>query len=118
MRARIERRAYKGKLDLPKANKPRLIVLTPQARDAVLPLDRSKPIIFTAKRGGPLSQSGLTWYWRPVAARFGRKTTPYELRHFAAHYLYVTHGLPARVVAAQLGHGGPKLVEELYGHGD
>ena len=27
-------------------------------------------------------------------------------------------GPPARVVAAQLGHDGPKLIEQLYGHGD
>ena len=27
-------------------------------------------------------------------------------------------GLPARVVAAQLGHSSPRLVEELFGHGD
>ena len=118
MRIRVERRVYKGSLDVPKSNRPRLIVLTPAARDAVLGLPRSRRLIFTGKRGGRLSQSMLTWYWQPVAARFGRKITPYELRHFAAHHLYVTMGLPARVVAVQLGHEGPKLVESLYGHGD
>lgn len=118
MRIRVERRAYKGSIDLPKSNRPRLIVLTPPARDAVLGLSRADRLVFSGKRGGRLSQSLLTWYWQPVLARAERRITPYELRHFAAHYLYVTLGLPARVVAVQLGHDGPKLVESLYGHGD
>jgi hypothetical protein len=45
--------------------------------------------------------------------------TPHELNHFAGHYLYVTLGLPDRLVAEQLGHrDGAKLVRELYGYGD
>ena len=45
--------------------------------------------------------------------------TPHQLKHFAGHYLYVTLGLPDRVVAEQLGHrDGGKLVRELYGHAD
>ncbi len=32
--------------------------------------------------------------------------------------MYVTMGLPARIVAVQLAHASPRLVEELYGHGD
>jgi integrase len=64
----------------------------------------------------------LTTLWAPVvAAAFpdGRKVDLYELRHFCAHHLYVTQGLPARVVAVQLGHNdGGRLVERLYGHGD
>jgi integrase len=118
MRVQVERRLYKGSIDLPKSNRPRTIVLPPPARDAVLGLPRTGRLVFTGKRGGRLSQSLLTWYWQPVAARARRKITPYELRHFGAHYLYVTLGLPARVVAAQLGHDGPKLIEQLYGHGD
>ena len=42
---------------------------------------------------------------------------PHELRHFAGHYLYVTKGLPSRVVGAQLG-DTPRMIEDLYGHGD
>jgi hypothetical protein len=43
----------------------------------------------------------------------------YDLRHFCGHHLYVRMGLPARVVAVQLGHNdGGRLVEQLYGHGD
>jgi integrase len=118
-RIRVERRLYKGTVDLPKSNRTRRIVLPPPARDALLTLDGPRSgRVFNAKRGGPLSQSMLTGYWQRVTARTGRSTTPYELRHFAAHHLYVTMGLPARVVAVQLGHDGPKLVEQLYGHGD
>ena len=48
-----------------------------------------------------------------------RRVTSYELRHFAAHFMLVTLGLPERVVGAQLGHNdGGRLVRELYGHGD
>lgn len=118
MRIRIERRVYKGSVDLPKSNRARMIVLPPPARDALLGLPRDGKLVFRAKRGGKLSQATLSGYWAPVVAAFGRKLTPYELRHFAAHYLYVQLGLPARVVAVQLGHDGPKLVEQLYGHGD
>lgn len=118
MRIHVERRLYKGSLDLPKSNRPRQIVLAPPARNALLHLPRDSRLVFTGKRGGRFSQSLLTWYWQPIVAAFPRKIQPYELRHFAAHHLYVTMGLPARVVAAQLGHDGPKLIEDLYGHGD
>lgn len=118
MRVHVERRVYKGTLDLPKSNKPRLIVLTPPARDALLAAPRSSHLVFTNQRGDRLSQSSLAWYWQRISAAVPRKVTPHELRHFAAHHLYVTMGLPSRVVAAQLGHDGPKLVEQLYGHGE
>lgn len=116
-RVMISRRSYKGTTDLPKSNRARLVVLPPPARDALLP-HKGEGHVFTAKRGGPLSQTSLAWYWQGIIARFDRKVTPYELRHHAAHHLYVRMGLPARVVAAQLGHSGPQLVEELYGHGE
>lgn len=118
MRVRVERRVYRGNVDLPKSNKPRLVVLTPPARDALLTAPRDSHLCFTSKRGQRLSQSSLAWYWQAIGTALKRKVTPHELRHFAAHHLYVTMGLPSRVVAAQLGHDGPKLVEQLYGHGD
>jgi integrase len=118
MRVAVERRVYKGRLDLPKSNKARLCVLTPPARDALLGLSRESDLIFTTNQGARFSQSNLSWYWRALTPAVKRKVTPHELRHFAAHHLYVTMGLPSRVVAAQLGHDGPKLVEDLYGHGD
>ena len=65
-----------------------------------------------------LSQSVLTYYWQKIETAFGRRVTPHELRHFCGHHLYVTMDFQARIVAAQLGHSGPRLVEDLYGHGD
>ena len=64
-----------------------------------------------------MTASTLAYYWQGISAVFG-PVDPHELRHFAGHHLYVTLGLPARVVAVQLGHASPRLVEELYGHGD
>lgn len=119
MRVRIERRVYRGSLDLPKSNKSRVISLTPPARDALLPIRGRDGLVFTGKQGRRLSQTSFAWYWKSIAAPVTRKVTPHELRHFAGHYLHVTLGLPDRVVAAQLGHDdGGKLVRELYGHGE
>jgi integrase len=116
-RVMVNRRLYRGTLDLPKSNKKREVVLLPEARDALLPLDRSTQWVFPAKRGGQLMQSTLTYYWQKIVAAYGEKVTPHELRHFAGHHLYVTKRMEARVVAEQLGHSGPRLVEDLYGHG-
>lgn len=119
LRVRVERRVYKGEVDLPKSNRTRLCVLTPPARDALLMAPRTSHLIFTSKQGKRLSQPTLAWYWKTITAGFPRKVTPHELRHFAGHYLHVKMGLPDRVVAAQLGHSdGGKLVRELYGHGE
>lgn len=127
-RVKVLRRVYKGRVGLPKNNKIREVVLTPQARDALLALDRSSAYVFESKTGRRLSQAVLSGYWAPVARTFGERADKngqmalvafYELRHRAAHWLYVEEGLPDRVVAAQLGHtDGGKLIRELYGHGD
>lgn len=116
-RVKVNRRLYRGTLDLPKSNKKREIVLLPEARDALLPLDRSTQWVFPAKRGGQLSQGSLTFYWQSIAASFGDDVTPHELRHFCGHHLYVRERMEARIVAAQLGHANGRLVEDLYGHG-
>jgi integrase len=117
MRIMVRRRVYRGDVDLPKGGREREIVLFPEARDALLNLPREGDRIFRAKRGGNLTHSVLAYYWQAITAVFG-PVDPHELRHFAGHYLYVTLGLPARVVAVQLGHSSPRLVEDLYGHGD
>jgi integrase len=117
-RVMVRRRLYRGQMDLPKANKKREIVLLPEARDALLGLDRSSDWIFTAKRGGQITQTVLTYYWQKIVSAYGTDVTPHELRHFCAHHLYVRMGFPSRVVAAQLGHSSPRLVEMVYGHGD
>lgn len=117
-RIKVRRRLYRGLVDVPKNGKAREIVLTPEARDALMGMDRSTKTVFRGKGGGRMSQSGLAYYWTGVCAAFGRKVAPHELRHFCGHHMYVTLGMPSRVVAVQLGHTGPRLVEELYGHGD
>lgn len=116
-RVKVNRRLYRGTLDLPKSNKKREIVLLPEARDALLPLDRSTQWVFPAKRGGQLAQGSLTFYWQSIAAAYGEDVTPHELRHFCGHHLYVRERMEARIVAAQLGHANGRLVEDLYGHG-
>ena len=102
---------------MPKSGKPRLAALLPEARDALLGLPRRDELVFPSKRGGRLAQAAMSsHYWPPVIARFGRQVALHELRHFCARHLYVRLDLPARVVATQLGHSTPRLVEELYGH--
>jgi integrase len=117
MRIQVRRRVYRGRLALPKSNKPRLVALLPEARDALLALstDRTGPV-FTNSRETRWTQPAFAYRWQKVVGTFGRDVDPHELRHFCGHYLYVTRDLPARVVATQLGHASPRLVEELYGH--
>jgi len=118
-RVHVNRRVYRGSTDLPKSNRPRVVSLTPPAREALLALDRSTAWVFQNKRGDRLSQSSLSYAWQGIVGAFGRHVTPHELKHFAGYYLFVVLGLPDRVVAEQLGHSdGGKLVRELYGHGD
>jgi integrase len=114
----VKQRFYGSDLDIPKGNKPKEITLLPEARDALMGLDRSTDWVFVGKTGKHLSQSMLAYHWKAIKVGFGRNVTPHELRHFCAHYLYVTRGYPARVVAAQLTHSSPSLVEDNYGHGD
>jgi len=116
MRIMVRRRVYRSDVDVPKSGRVRDIVLFPEARDALLAVPRQGDRIFQAKRGGNLTQSTLTYYWQAISAVFG-PVDPHELRHFAGHHLYVTMGLPSRVVATQLGNT-PRMIEDLYGHGD
>lgn len=117
-RVHVRRRLYKGKLDLPKSNKAREVVLLPEARDALLGFDRETAWVFlTPTRKTQMTQTVLTYRWQKIVAAFGKEVTPHELRHFCGHHLYVTEGMDARLVAAQLGHANARLVEDLYGHG-
>lgn len=108
----VRRRVFDGRLDVPKSGTSER-VLPPQARDAILPFRGDRELVFASKQGQRLSQSIVAWYWPSVWAAFGRRVTLHELRHFAGHFMYVTLGLPARVVAVQLGHDGPEQVERL-----
>ena len=128
MRIHVRGRFYKGRLGPPKNGQQRTVVLTPQAREVLNEVPRKTELIFTAKRGGPLTQPLLSGYWTPLAALLGKRADNhgryelvdfYELRHRAAWWMHVELGMPERLVAVQLGHtDGGKLVRELYGHGD
>lgn len=118
-RVHVRRRLYENDLDLPKANRVRSVVLLPEARDALLGLNRTTEWIFLNKSGGRLSKSALAYYWQKIESGFGRPVQPHELRHFCGHHLYVTYGMQDRLVAEQLGHNdGGELIRKLYGHGD
>lgn len=117
-RIKIKQRFYGSDLDIPKGGRPREITLLPEARAALEGLERRSEWVFTGIRGNHLTQSSLAYYWNPIVAAFGRRVTPHELRHFLGHHMYVTLGYPSRVVARQLTHSSPRLVEDLYGHGD
>lgn len=118
-RAMIRRRVSDGRIDLPKGNRPREIALLPEAIAALELLPpRADGLVFRAKRGGRMSEALMSGnYWHPIRVEYGDLDVDlYELRHFCGHHLYVTLDLPSRVVAAQLGHASPRLVEDLYGH--
>lgn len=117
-------RQYSAKsrhFEVPKNGRTRIIVLTPQAKQAVLALPRpvdSEALVFRASRGGPMTGRVQHYYWNPVRCRFGRPSMDfYELRHFCAAWLFNDLELPAQDVAHQLGHtDGGALVQRLYGH--
>jgi integrase len=117
MRIAVERRLYRGRVAKPKSGE-REIALTPPARDAIL-----GRLVFHAKRGGRLSQSLLSGYWAQVLARAGLDFDFYlATKHYCAHYLWATLGLPERVVAEQLGHALDRelrwKLRKVYGHGE
>jgi integrase len=108
-----------GELKLPKNGKPRVVVLPPPARDALLnvPARLDVPWLFVTRTGRRFSKSSLLYYWNPVRAALGRPGMDfYELRHYCATHLLelsVSHA----DVAVQLGHtDGGSLVMLTYGH--
>src|SRR6187200_1237982 len=68
LRVTISKRLYRGRTDLPKSNKVRVIALTPPARDAVLALPERDGPVFRSKAGGRLCAPLLSSYWREVQA--------------------------------------------------
>jgi integrase len=117
----VKRRLYRGKLDIPKSNRAKRIALTPPARDALLGQPRDRQLVFTAKRGGRLSQSTLSGYWGKVLARAGLDFDFYlATKHYCVHYLHAELGLEPRVIAEQMGWtlAGVLKLLAVYGHGD
>ncbi len=123
MRIHVNRRVYRGRVDLPKSNKIRTIALTPPARDALLgqPTRQDGELVFRAKRGGRLSQPTLSGYWGEVLARTGLDFDFYlATKHWCVHYMHAELSLPPRVIAEQMGWtlGGVLKLLAVYGHGD
>jgi integrase len=113
------RRSRHGGTDLPKSNVERAVLLPPPARLALGTFPRGLDLVFRGVKGTQLTHTSSYNYFRKVRKEAGlEQFVLYDLRHFAAHMLYVKMKLPARVVAVQLGHNdGGALVEQLYGHG-
>ena len=71
-RVHVQRRLYRGSLDVPKSNKTRTIALPPPARDVLLRQPtRSGDLVFLSKTGRRLSQPVVSGYWGQVLARAG-----------------------------------------------
>jgi integrase len=108
-----------GALKLPKNGKPRVVILPPPARAALLdvPPRLDVPWLFVSRNGRQFRKSTLLYYWNPVRAAFGRPGMDfYELRHFCATHL-LELGVSHADVAVQLGHtDGGALVMSTYGH--
>lgn len=121
MRIHVRRRLYHGELDLPKSNEARRVVLTPQARDALLPLERVAETIFVSKRGVRLSQPTLSGYWNLVKAKADLDFDFYHAtKHRFVHDAYVVRNLSHNAIAQQMGWSESSVDEMLktYGHGD
>jgi integrase len=121
MRVHVRRRLYDGELDLPKSNKPRRIVLTPQARDALLPLQRVARTVFVSKRGRRLSAPTLSGYWAVVKAAADLEFDFYHAtKHRFVHDAYIVRGLSSNAIAQQMGWSESSVRDMLrtYGHGD
>jgi integrase len=110
---------------LPKNGKTRVILLTPQAREALLAHQNGLRWCFENSRGDHWTPSARSHHWDRVRALMGwldvdsRKAIYLATRHFAGWYLYNVLELPAEDVAIQLGHeDGGELVRLNYGHRD
>ena len=123
-RARIRRRLYRGKTDLPKSNKERTITLVPPARAALhsllgIPGYYPHGFVFRNKTGGQLTEPTLTAYWKEVRARAPVEHDFYlACKHNGVRYLKVVRGLPDAAVAAQAGWSERSVTKmvETYGH--
>jgi integrase len=105
---------------LPKNSKPRTIVLTPIAEQALnaMPRQLRRDLVFAPPSGKFYTKSSWHYYWNPIRVKFGNpKYTFHELRHYCASWLKEM-GLEMSDAARQLGHADTRLVETLYIHPD
>jgi integrase len=100
----VDERLYRGKVDLPKSNKPRTVALTPPARRALLGLAERHGVVFRNKTGGRLTQPTLSAYWGKVCARAGMEFDFYlATKHYGCWYMKTQLGLSSADIAAQAG---------------
>jgi integrase len=116
-----------------KFDKPRTVLLLPEAAEALRSMPRRAGDecrqVFRTKRGLPIrSRSAHYWSWNPVRAAFWATLSEqrrreiddldwHSLRHFCGWYFYVELGHSDELTAYQLGHADAKLIRNLYGHG-
>jgi integrase len=123
-RARVRRRFYRGRTDLPKSNRERTITLVPPARaalDSLLQLPGYYPhgLVFRNKTGGQLTAPTLTAYWKEVRARARLDLDFYTCtKHYGVWYLKVRRKLDDAAIAAQAGWAERSVTKmvETYGH--
>lgn len=110
-----------GALTPPKHGSRRTITMTEPARARLAELPRESEYVFTTLRGTHYTPSARTFHWNRVRCSIGLGNVSLYLatRHYFGWYALNVLGLPAHVIALQLGHDdGGQLVRGLYGHPD
>jgi integrase len=120
----VDARFYRGRTDIPKSNRTRIVALTPPARQALDDLQQidgypSGGLVFRNKTGGRLTAPTLTAYWQQVRARAGVDHDFYvATKHYGVWFMKVRLGLPNAAIAAQAG-WSEKTVDKMiatYAH--
>ena len=82
------------------------------------PLPGLEDLVFTTKKGTPLSHQQDTKEWRKLCAQFHLgNLRGHTARHFAATIL-VNQGVPIEIVGDILGHASEVITREVYLHSD
>lgn len=101
----------------PKYGSRRTVFLPQAAADALEQTARVRAEVFSAPRGGMLTGTVMSHYWRPVANAVGRPDlTPHGLRHYYGTML-ARMGLAPYEIASMMGHkDGGALAMQRYIH--
>ena len=120
MRIQKSIRLYRGELDEPKTG-PKVIPLTPPARDAIIGLPRDRRYVFVSKTGKRFSQSMLSTYWSNVLSAADLDFDFYHAaKHYGVHYMWTKLNMSNRAIAAQAGWDVSTVDKmlKIYGHAD
>jgi integrase len=104
---------------LPKNDKPRKVVLSPIAEQALRDMTPHlhRDLVFAPPSGKFFTKSSWHYYWNPIRVKFGKPEYDFhELRHYCATWLVYMMGISPRHAAKQLGQADARLIETLYGH--